>query len=249
MPFRSAGLAVAASAVLFLAAAMARSDVLFYGGGLIGEVLLENTDHPGLDSAIFDDFIVSDGGWKIEALTAYMGGYEMALPETAEWEIRRNMSVGDGGDLVASGKTTKFTWTATGAKGKVLEEYILRVDISDEHVVLPPGTYHMMLRPVMSLSELTTFLFITRGGNGIGAPLGNGNSLLHAPAYNYIYRDFGSLPGQTPPVDFRYTVEGEKLRKPEAKPEPKPKPKAESEPDDAEADLEMLLALTRLLFR
>jgi len=245
MPFRNAGWAVVSVAIPILAASNARSEVLFYGGDLIGEVVLENTDHPGLNSAIFDDFVVPEGGWKLEALVAYTAGYELALPETAEWEIRRNMSVGQGGKLIASDKTSDFTWTATGRKGATVEEYILRVDISDKQIVLPPGTYHMMLRPVMSLSELTTFLFITRGANGIGTPLGNGNSLLNAPAYNYTFRDVGGLPGQTPPVDFRYAVEGESLRKPDAKPKPKPEPEAEA----AKAELEALYSLSRLFFR
>jgi hypothetical protein len=157
------------------------------------------------------------------------------------------MSVGQGGELIASGNTSDFTWTATGRKGQTVEEYILRIDISHEQIVLPPGPYHMMLRPVMSLSELTTFLFITRGANGIGTPLGNGNSFLNAPAFNYAYRDVGGLPGQTPPVDFRYAVEGEPLRKPDAKPEAKPK--AEPEAKDAKAELEALYSLSRLFFR
>ena len=219
----------------------ARAEVLFYGGDRLGELVLENSRHDALTSAIYDDFTVTAPGWKLHALVAYTGGDELALPAAAEWEIRRGMSSGNGGALIASGSTRAFTWTPTGVKGRVIEEYVLRVDVFDQALVLPPGTYHLMLRPVMSRSELTTFLYITDGSNSIGGPSGNGDSFLHAPKFNYLYREVGQLPGQKPKVDFRYAVEGERIER----------PTPQGKPEVAENDLDVifLYTLSRLLFR
>lgn len=194
--------------------AVVQAEVLFYGGDGIGEIVLENLKHHAVTSAIYDDFTVTDDGWKIEALQAYVGAFENALPSAAEWEIRRGTSEGDGGVLVAAGRTTEFTWTLTGVKGPALFEHVFRVDIADQNIVLPPGRYHLLLRPEMSLSELMAFLYVTKGANGVGGPLGNSNSFLNSPGYNYNFRSVATLPGKKPPVDFRYKIEGAVLRKP-----------------------------------
>ena len=194
------------------------ADVLFYGGDTIGEVVLENTRHEALTAAVYDDFTVTGDGWAIDAIVAYSAGYEDSVPELAEWEIRRGISPGDGGTLVASGTTGGFVWTPTGIKGEVVSQYVLRVDISGQRLVLPPGTYHVLLRPVMGRSEMTTFICVTYGKNGIGGPLGNGNSFVHSPGYGYHFRDAGTMPGQDPQVDFRYRIEGTEIRKPAPEP-------------------------------
>ncbi len=238
-------------AVLWLVAgsgAVVNAEVLFYGGDGIGEVVLENLKHDTVTSAIYDDFTVTDDGWRIDALQAYVGAFENALPSAAEWEIRSGMSEGNGGVVVAAGRTTEFTWTLTGVKGPALFEHVFRIDIADQKIVLPRGTYHLLLRPEMSLSELMAFLYITKGANGVGGPLGNGNSFLNSPGYHYNYRSITTLPGQTPPVDFRYTIEGTVIRKP--KPAEAPAKEAPKNETSRARDLRALLnaLLVSLLF-
>lgn len=234
-----------------------KSEVLFYGGRGIGEYALEDLQHDAVTSGVYDDFFVTDEGWRIEALQAYIGAFENALPSAAEWEIRQGVSEGNEGELVASGNTTEFTWQLTGVKGPALFEHIFRVDISDQNLVLAPGSYHLMLRPQMSISELMALLYKTDGVDGVGAPRANGNSFVNSPKYSYYFRPVESLAGQKPPVDFRYSIEGTRIlrEEPEEKPAPAAAQKEQSElqqaPDqkkpDAFSSHKVLVALLQIV--
>jgi hypothetical protein len=126
---------------------------LFYGGGWNNTsadwILFDDYDG-GQDQTLiqmFSAFRVPKGEtWTVTALFANIAylGIDHFTPMTPEWSINKGMSAGNGGTVIASGKT-KGTQKATGRTAKSaigdVVEYTVKVKLP-KAVKLKPGLYY-----------------------------------------------------------------------------------------------------------
>jgi hypothetical protein len=146
---------------------------------------------PLLLMGTYTDFDVTDAfGWKVTGLFSNnFTTLPFGLISTfqANWEIRSGVSAYNGGTLIASG-TSPVTVTPTGRS--VIDNSILYTEytflVSGLNVVLPFGTYHMNVAPIVPEAITTSYgsqflLFnsTTDGANAVGIPAGdNGNDFV-----------------------------------------------------------------------
>jgi PEP-CTERM motif-containing protein len=152
--------------------AQAISGSYWYNGDANGVNGLANERNTIVsDAAVYDDFNVGGSGITVT------GVYSRDLVTTgfaingADWEIRANVSAGNGGTLVASGFSQNPIFTPTGRTFFNLPEYT--VEVLGLNVSLNANTrYWLMVRPVDSGSG-RSFNSTTSGANCVGSPCGN----------------------------------------------------------------------------
>jgi hypothetical protein len=124
---------------------------------------------------IFDDFIVPAGGWQVAGALSHnltANNFDPSTVNSAHWEIRIGISVGNNGTVVAMG-TSKATSTPTGVSWSNYTEY--EIAVSGLNVNLAPGTYWLAVAP--EVNGGATYLSMTSGADSSGTPPGNnGNS-------------------------------------------------------------------------
>lgn len=154
------------------------ADILWYNGDLNSapsKMNLGNTVE--LLSAVYDDFIVPNGGWTIT--TVWSNNAMNFTAYWASWEIRSGVSAGNGGVLMAHG-IGQATQTATGRVSfefPPLLEYTIQV--TGLKVFLEPGTYWLNVRPFAVGVDPLSYISCTTGNNAVGQPPGNdGNSFF-----------------------------------------------------------------------
>jgi uncharacterized protein (TIGR03437 family) len=131
-----------------------------------------------LSSRTFDDFVVPAGGLTISGVFSINS--TAASVTEAVWEIRSGISAGNGGTIVASGRSAaaKKTLLATWPDG----ETIYRIEVDGLAVHLPAGTYWLNVSPVVSEWSPTetaapSYVCATVGDNAVGNPRGtDGNA-------------------------------------------------------------------------
>jgi hypothetical protein len=180
------GLSLAMLAVMIVASP-AGADTLWYNGDFNGVSALTNGSYStGKDLAmarVYDDFVVPTGTvWEVDTVwtnNLLQGTYSMA-----EWSIRKGVSEGNEGTVVASGISSNVTQTATGRSGFGVNEYTIQV--TGIHVSLTPGTYWLSVAPIGDQKNFT-FISTTSGANAIGCPPGNnGNAFDNDPEFGYL---------------------------------------------------------------
>ncbi len=119
---------------------------------------------------VYDNFAVPDGGWTV---TGAFSDNSMSFTNVSEavWEIRGGISAGNGGLIVASGRSpAKQTLLLTWPDGQNL----YRVQVDGLRVRLAAGAYWLSVTPVVdSAFHTQSFLCATRGANAVGSPRGN----------------------------------------------------------------------------
>jgi hypothetical protein len=173
---------------------------LWYNGTWNGSqsVLPSERDLWVSDSRIFDDFVVSGGGWNV---TSLFGDFLSDLnPTQAYWEIRSGVSAGNGGTLLFSGTST-ISWTLLGPGLWGDAEY--RAMISGLNLTLSAGTYWMAIAPAESAYG-RAYLTTTSGSGGV-SPLQDGNSYWDSQAFS---KNFEAISRK----DFSYGVGGSALQ-------------------------------------
>lgn len=181
-------------------------STFFYGGDFDGRNgLAAQVNGPNFQDALtFDDFNL---GSPVN-ITTLGGNYLTSLqsaPTTGYFEIRTGMSAGNGGTLIAAGFAPVVQWTPTGRNGFGLKEMEMCIAAN---LTLAPGTYYMAVS--VNGGNGDAFVSTTDGlpiRNGIGSPLGNGNSYFNSAQFGANYDPTTVWLGQPAPWDFSYTVE------------------------------------------
>jgi hypothetical protein len=161
------------------------ADTLWYNGDFNTAIpsLIKNDYQSSTNyGMVYDDFIVSEGGWTIDSVWSNNRIYGTEVPNVtiANWEIRSGVSAGNGGTLVASGSGTP-TLNFLGYSGTYTHYQVLFSGLS---VPLTPGTYWLGVAPVLSNSE--TYIVATSGANAVGEPQGNNRNSFWDSNYGYF---------------------------------------------------------------
>jgi hypothetical protein len=161
---------------LCLIAAMtnhASADVLFYNGdnGPVGNAFLNQLDFNSPDVTQYTEFRVPSGFvWQVSgvfAITAYNldnGAPQNSPPNTqAYFEIRSNVSAGNGGILIDSGTASALP-VATGYSNGGYDRFRIEADFSPFN--LSAGAYWMSIVPIGN-HDGYAFVDNTLGANGV----------------------------------------------------------------------------------
>jgi hypothetical protein len=194
---------------LSLTAAIANSDVVFYGGDMDGRDRVLSSTMPGMDGMIFEDFVLPTNA----TISAIFGNYvhDDAIFTSAIFEIRSGMTAFNGGSVVASG-FGQVTSVLTNRTGFDLTEY--QVTLSGLNLNLAAGTYHVGMALDTTLGE--TFQVTTSGQDvntagdpnppPTGSPIANGNAFYWSISQGQFYTPMEGILG-TGTWDFSYGVE------------------------------------------
>lgn len=178
---------------LLLCATYAHADILFYGGDFVGSDWYANALANENDlsvhgnpygAAVYQNFIVPDGQtWQVTSL--FSNDLMTLFPPNAYWEIRRGVSEGNGGSLLAS---------ATGADSFHLKgsygEYTNTV--SSLNVVLDAGMYWFTVVPEAPNQQGTSFNTNTFGIKSIGTQMSD-QQYFNSPFYGYNFTNADNL--------------------------------------------------------
>ena len=173
---------------------------LDYSAGIYSTVNFDGT------SMAYDNFSVVGGPITV---TGIFGNFFSIVntPVSADWEIRKGVSEGNGGTLVASGINASVTWTPINL-GFQFPTTTYRATVSGLSVALSEDTYWVGLRAI-SDSVFTGFsVFLTTGGNAVGVPvLNDGNSFVNWTSGLPInFQDARTANGFRVPVDLSIGV-------------------------------------------
>lgn len=162
------------------------STTLYYGGDIDGRAALsdERSNYRGR-SAVYDNFTVGGEGWRVSSVFGNMLFNYQSYG--ADFEIRKGMSRGNGGTLVASGRELAAEQTPTGRTWQGWTEYTVR--ISNLDILLAPGEYWLSVRSVTYSCGggwLSSYAGTTSGLNGIGGPLGDGLSFFDSRSRIFV---------------------------------------------------------------
>lgn len=184
--------------------------VLWYNGDFNGVNGLANESNTTTaDAHVYDNFIVPAGpGWDITSV--FSNDLSSTVISGATWEIRRGVSSGNGGTLVASGNTATPTVTPTGRSGFGFTEYTVEVAVSPSlHLPpLPAGQFYWLNVTVVGNGTGRAFDSTTAGANAVGTPPGNDmNAFFNSTTFaaNFLPTSDPSI-GQ--PYDFSMGVKG-----------------------------------------
>ena len=159
------------TALLLIAAAGANAQI-WYGGDYEGGPALESGINTSIgDARVYDNYSEPLAGTTVDSV---FGNFlvDGEIPNQIYYEFRENVSPGNGGQLLSFG-TVDSTAAKTGRSGMQLAEWAFIAEIP--RLQLEPGTYWMTIAPVGNGAG-HYYLSTTSGFNGIGAPLGDGNS-------------------------------------------------------------------------
>jgi hypothetical protein len=182
------------------ASAQAPPGALWYNGDFTGDGTGSQTNeigpshcNSGPTSQIYDDFTVPPPfGWNVtEVFSDLLFDCDFVSITGAVWEIRKGVSAGNPGVLVASGFTVTPVVTATGRSWDVDDEY--RVEVQGLNVFLSPGAYHLNVTPILNGGG-NSYESNTTGTDCVGTPCGNnGNAFQNIPnfpSYSPVVGDF-----------------------------------------------------------
>ena len=138
----------------------------------------------------FDNFAWTGG--NVASVGGHFHNFNSGLLttiDTAHWEIRTGMSVGNAGTLVASGSGSATNSATTFTQGGWA---VQRVDVDVPDFTLPSGNYWFGLA-IGSTQAAGSGWFVagTFGTNGIGGPLGDNDHLYYQEnnsvvSWNYV---------------------------------------------------------------
>jgi hypothetical protein len=203
-PARFARRLAAAAALVACAASAHASAVLWYSGNFDSVTGVANEINTSIgDARVFDDFTVTDAaGWSIDRIWSNnMIGFTGITQ--ASWSIRRGVSAGNGGTVVASG-TSAATQTATGRTGFGMTEYTIMVSGLD--IDLDPGRYWLQVTPI-GMGSGRSFNATTSGAGRVGVET-PGASFVNSPSFNVNFVAANSALGLPTPLNFSMGVAG-----------------------------------------
>lgn len=194
-------------------AGAAQAGQLFYGGDFDGRNGLRSQEGGNVsDSRVYDNFMLGSSSNITDVYGNFLdstnGGSSSAF-----WEIRTGVSLGNGGTVVAGGVMGAATTKATGRSGFGLNEYTYDIKVSG--VTLNAGTmYWLTVAPDMTgLGSVNIFLSTTGGANGVGGPLGDGNSYWDSTTFGKSFANPGDALGAGT-WDFSLGVNGSPVPEP-----------------------------------
>jgi hypothetical protein len=163
-------------------AAGSQAAVVWYGGDFDSRNGAPNEIN-GLiaDARTYDDFTLV-GSTLISAVSSN-NLFDSFTATQAAVEIRTGMSSGNGGNIVFSG-TFAASFSPTGRSGFGMQE--MNVRVSGLAVALGAGTYHLSVTPIGNGSG-RSYVSSAAGANGVGTPLGNGNSFVNSGALAFNF--------------------------------------------------------------
>ncbi|HVT14022.1 MAG TPA: hypothetical protein VHE55_17295 [Fimbriimonadaceae bacterium] len=168
----------------------AAAQTFFYGGDTEGEAPYGYPKVALHDEKIYDDVHFSIGS----GITGIFGNFLDLTGGTAltgSYEVRSGVGAGNGGTLIASGSgSVQAALTGRTLFGINEWSYTLRFSRVD----LPAGTYWIELK-LDSPNGQPSWLTVTRGTNGVGGPLDNGNSFFSSVASDYNFAPTNSFGG------------------------------------------------------
>jgi len=143
------------------------------------------------DGIVYDDFnVTSATGWNIESIFGTFLFTAAATSNSATWEIRSGVSVGNGGTIVASGFGPAVVTQIGTDRGYNIEH----IEISGLHFALAPGTYWVGMEPTTPAGY--GYLVTTSGANAIGTPAGNdSNAFFTSTDFDVFFVDTVPLDG------------------------------------------------------
>jgi hypothetical protein len=179
-----------------LANAQCPSSCLFYGGDFDvnnpnANALANENDaivhgNP-YGAATYQNFVVSGPSWNITNMfTDNLSGLN---PSTGYWEIRTNVSEGNGGTLIASG-TSPLTHTLTGRIDFSFAEY--RDEVNGLNLTLAPGTYWMAVVPQDPNNANRSYNTNTFGLNSVGSQISN-QQFWNSPFFAQTFTNANNL--------------------------------------------------------
>lgn len=191
------------------AAAMGSAQTLHYGGDPDGRNALSSERETQVsDSVVFDDFQVGAGGWLVRGFFGHFYT-NVETPAAIDWEVRRGVSQGNGGTLVAAGRGNADGWEATGRNGFGLAE--VRAETSVPLFNLSEGSYWLGLS-VVGDGDGRAYLATTSGQWGVGAPIGNGESYFSSDFFGASFERVEDMLGER--ADFSLGIVGEAVPEP-----------------------------------
>jgi hypothetical protein len=179
-----------------------RSVPLFYGGDWDGRNALAN----GINTSSGDARVYDDVRWRSSWSVTEL--YSDNLMDTgpisrANWEVRKGVSRGDAGTVVAGGQNVAATQTVINC-GFGWCWYQVKVEVPA--LTLPAGHYWINVQPVGNGSG-ASYQLTTVGANGVGGPLANGQAYFDSPYFGYHFAPVGSILG-TGTWDFSGGING-----------------------------------------
>jgi len=152
---------------------------VFYGGDFDGRGFLESGKNTAIgDARVYDNMQNDAPGLTVDWV---FGNFlvDGPLPTEVYYEFRQKMGPGNGGELLASG-TGAATVEITGRGGFGLTEWNVRGQIP--RIDLDPGHYWFTVAP-MGDGTGHYYLSTTSGDDGMGSPLGDGNSFYDSETF------------------------------------------------------------------
>jgi len=167
-------------AALALIASVADAQICFYGGDRDFRNGMPSERNTRIAAAwTFDDFDWP-GGVVRQVWSLYRGVFR-PYPVAGDIAIFDGMSEGEWGrPVVEILDITELEWTPIDPW---FPEFKLELRVS---FYLPPGTYHIGVRPVgTGHPDEYAFVFTTSGRNSQGSPIGNGNTFFQSDYWGY----------------------------------------------------------------
>ncbi|MBS1728421.1 MAG: PEP-CTERM sorting domain-containing protein [Armatimonadetes bacterium] len=192
-------------ALVTLASTSAFAQTVYYGGDWNGGNNLEaqyNYVSESFNSVVYDDFTLTSPNSIDGIFGNFIDDTGTFSSHQLYWEIRSDISAGNGGTLVHAGTISSATVTGTGIfNGNVP---INRYESAVDPFVLSAGTYFLGI--AVNHPPDQTFLCATSGQNSVGIPFQNGNSFWNAPGLFENFSPTSDLFGH--PVDFSMGLKG-----------------------------------------
>jgi hypothetical protein len=197
---------IAILAATLVTGSNAVADVLWYGGDFDGRNGMPSNHRIG--AYTYDDFRIGKGGADVKEVFGHIASLGGPFPfATAAYEIRRDISPGNGGILISSGLVE--------AKAEVVGSFgasaIYYVSLPNLDIELAEGLYWMTLAPHSEIGNY--FALTTSGVNAVGTPVGNGNAFYHHPAEGFNFAPAIDVLGAGT-WDFSYGVAGTPVAEP-----------------------------------
>jgi hypothetical protein len=192
------------------AGAALAGDPVWYGGDWDERDGLISQNNAQLHGITYDDFTVTAPINVNEIFGNFLMNSAVGGTMTGMfWEIRENITPGDGGTVIIAGHTSAVssqeqTGNVFGDPPNEFFEWNILIDVSAEGHTLQPGTYHLgyALATSSNATPPTQWGFVstTSGTNGFGSPLANGNSYLNSNSFGFSFEPWDSedLLGQGP---------------------------------------------------
>jgi len=199
---------VALVAVLIASAGQVQAAVIWFNGDPNLVNGLSNELNSEISGKVYDDFNVTSAVTVTELFPNNFMSFSTSL---AAWEIRSNVSVGNGGTLIAGG-TSAATQTPNGFNAFGLTGY--RINVSGLSITLSPGTYWLAVTPIDTLDG-RSFVQTTSGANALGTPPGNNQNAFFDSVYFGANFSPTSSDPQNQPYDYSMGVNASMTAVPE----------------------------------